>query len=101
MAATLAKEDVEFDIRLQLQTDPHLMPLENNGVLVAGETVAARLGGHAADSHGRNSISPRRLDFARSSPTIHGTAFRSIVRWEIRAAPGDACTRHFRSCGTG
>jgi hypothetical protein len=32
MIATLAKEDVEFDIRLQLQTDPHLMPLENNAV---------------------------------------------------------------------
>jgi hypothetical protein len=33
MVATLAHEDVEFDIRLQLQTDPHLMPLENNAVL--------------------------------------------------------------------
>ena len=33
MVATLAEEDVEFDIRLQLQTDPHLMPIENNAVL--------------------------------------------------------------------
>lgn len=33
MAATLDQEDVEFDIRLQLQTDPHRMPLENNAVL--------------------------------------------------------------------
>ena len=33
MAATLAEEDVDLDIRLQLQTDPHLMPIENNGVL--------------------------------------------------------------------
>ena len=33
MVATLDKEDVEFDIRLQRQTDPHLMPLENNAVL--------------------------------------------------------------------
>jgi hypothetical protein len=33
MVATLAKEDVEFDIRLQLQTDPFLMPIENNAVL--------------------------------------------------------------------
>ncbi len=33
MVATLAREDVEFDIRLQLQTDPHLMPIENNAVL--------------------------------------------------------------------
>jgi hypothetical protein len=33
MVASLAEEDVEFDIRLQLQTDPHLMPIENNAVL--------------------------------------------------------------------
>jgi hypothetical protein len=33
MVAKLAEEDVEFDIRLQLQTDPHLMPIENNAVL--------------------------------------------------------------------
>ena len=33
MVAALAKDDVEFDIRLQRQTDPHLMPLENNAVL--------------------------------------------------------------------
>jgi hypothetical protein len=33
MVATLAKEDVELDVRLQVQTDPHLMPIENNAVL--------------------------------------------------------------------
>ncbi len=33
MIASLAEGDVEFDIRLQLQTDPHLMPIENNAVL--------------------------------------------------------------------
>src|SRR5260370_16579998 len=33
MVAALAKEDVEFDIRLQRQADPHLMPIENNAVL--------------------------------------------------------------------
>ncbi|MFZ0964964.1 MAG: hypothetical protein WAO35_29250 [Terriglobia bacterium] len=32
MVATLAKQDVEFDILLQLQTDPYLMPIENNAV---------------------------------------------------------------------
>jgi hypothetical protein len=32
MVAALAAGDVEFDIRLQLQTDPQLMPIENNGV---------------------------------------------------------------------
>ncbi|MGZ5553668.1 MAG: catalase family protein [Chthoniobacterales bacterium] len=33
MRQSLAEGDVEFDIRLQLQTDPFLMPIEHNGVL--------------------------------------------------------------------
>jgi hypothetical protein len=33
MAASLAAGDVELDIRLQRQTDPHLMPIENASVL--------------------------------------------------------------------
>jgi hypothetical protein len=33
MVKSLAEGDVEMDIRLQLQTDPHLMPIENNAVL--------------------------------------------------------------------
>ena len=33
MVASLAEGDVELDIRLQLQTDPFLMPIENNAVL--------------------------------------------------------------------
>lgn len=33
MVATLNREEVELDIRLQMQTDPHLMPIENAGVL--------------------------------------------------------------------
>jgi hypothetical protein len=33
MAATLAAGDVELDFRVQRQTDPHLMPIENAGVL--------------------------------------------------------------------
>jgi len=32
MAATLAKQDVEFDLFLQLQSDPFRMPIENNAV---------------------------------------------------------------------
>src|SRR5262249_38538702 len=32
MVATLAKQGVEFDILLQLQTDPFRMPIENNAV---------------------------------------------------------------------
>ena len=33
MVATLAKQDVEFDILLQVQTDPFLMPVENSAVM--------------------------------------------------------------------
>ena len=33
MVARLAQEDVDLDFRVQVQTDPHLMPIENNGVL--------------------------------------------------------------------
>ena len=33
MVAALAEDDVELDFRVQLQTDPHLMPIENNAVL--------------------------------------------------------------------
>src|SRR5207247_5208221 len=33
MVASLAEEDVEFDIRLQLQTDRHLMRIEHTAVL--------------------------------------------------------------------
>jgi len=33
MVKALAAGDVELDVRLQLQTDPHLMPIENNAVL--------------------------------------------------------------------
>ncbi|HEX2134921.1 MAG TPA: hypothetical protein VHG30_03315 [Microvirga sp.] len=32
LAATLAERDADFDILVQVQTDPHLMPIENAGV---------------------------------------------------------------------
>jgi hypothetical protein len=32
MAATLRQQDVELDFLIQLQTDPHLMPIENASV---------------------------------------------------------------------
>ena len=49
MVATLAEQDVEFDILLQLQTDPFLMPIENNARAVADEALAARAGRRAPD----------------------------------------------------
>jgi hypothetical protein len=64
MVATLAKEDVDLDIRLQLQTDPHLMPIENNGVLWP-EKLSPRIS--AATLHIPRQVfnSPAQLDFAK------------------------------------
>jgi hypothetical protein len=33
LAGALAKRDVELEMRVQIQTDPHLMPIENAGIL--------------------------------------------------------------------
>ncbi len=48
MVAALAEGDVEFDIRLQLQTDPHSDADREQRRAVAGEAFAARDGRHAA-----------------------------------------------------
>jgi len=64
MAATLAKEDVELDIRLQLQTDPHLMPIENNGVLWP-EKLSPRVSVATLRLPRQKFDSPAQMDFAR------------------------------------
>jgi hypothetical protein len=64
MVATLAKEDVEFDIRLQLQTDPHLMPIENNGVLWP-EKLSPRISAATLRIPRQKFDSPAQLDFAK------------------------------------
>jgi hypothetical protein len=33
LAASLAQKDVELEMRVQVQTDAHLMPIENAGIL--------------------------------------------------------------------
>lgn len=64
MVATLARQDVEFDILLQVQTDPFLMPIENSAVMwptrLSPRVPAAvlRIPGQAFDS-------PEQLAFAR------------------------------------
>jgi hypothetical protein len=65
MVATLIKEDVEFDIRLQLQTDPFLMPLENNAVLWP-EKLSPRISAATLRIPRQKFDSPAQLDFARS-----------------------------------
>ncbi len=64
MVATLAKEDVEFDIRLQRQTDPHLMPIENNAVLWP-EELSPRQSAATLHIPRQKFDSPAQMDFAK------------------------------------
>ncbi len=64
MVATLAEEDVEFDIRLQLQTDPYRMPIENAAVLWP-EKLSPRVSVATLRLPRQKFDSPAQLDFAR------------------------------------
>jgi hypothetical protein len=64
MVVSLAMEDVEFDIRLQLQTDAHLMPIENNAVLWP-EKLSPRISAATLRLPRQKFDSPAQLDFAR------------------------------------
>jgi hypothetical protein len=65
MRATLAKEDVELEIRLQLQTDPHLMPIENAGVLWPVK-LSPRIPVATLRIPRQKFDSPAQMDFARA-----------------------------------
>ena len=64
MVATLAEEDVEFDVRVQRQTDPHLMPIENAGVLWP-EKLSPRVSVATLHIPRQKFDSPAQLDFGR------------------------------------
>ena len=64
MVASLAEGDVELDIRLQLQTDPHLMPLENNAVLWP-EKLSPRISAATLRLPRQKFDSPAQLEFSR------------------------------------
>lgn len=64
MVAALAEEDVEFDIRLQRQTDPRLMPIENNAVLWP-EKLSPRVSAATLHIPRQKFDSPAQMDFAR------------------------------------
>lgn len=64
MVATLAKEDVELDIQLQLQTDPRRMPIENNAVLWP-EKLSPRISVATLRIPKQTFDSPAQLDFAK------------------------------------
>ena len=64
MVRSLANGDVEFDIRLQLQTNSHLMPLENNAVLWP-EKLSPRISAATLRLPRQKFDSPAQLAFAR------------------------------------
>ncbi len=61
---TLAEEDVEFDFTLQVQTDPLLMPIENNAVLWPTK-LSPRVPAAVLRIPKQTFDSPAQLDFAR------------------------------------
>ncbi len=64
MVASLASGDAEFDVRLQLQTDPHLMPIENNAVLWP-ERLSPRVSVATLRLPRQTFNSPAQMDFAK------------------------------------
>src|SRR2546423_12168231 len=64
MVAALTAGDVEFEIRLQLQTDPHLMPIENNAVLWP-EKLSPRVSVATLRLPRQQFDSPAQLEFAK------------------------------------
>jgi hypothetical protein len=64
MAATLEKQDVEFDILLQMQTDPFKMPIENAAVLWPPR-ISPRIPAATLRIPRQKFDSPEQLEFAR------------------------------------
>ena len=64
MVAALTAGEVEFDVRLQLQTDSHLMPIENNAVLWP-ERLSPRVSVGTLRLPRQTFDSPAQLDFAK------------------------------------
>jgi hypothetical protein len=64
MATTLAEQDVELDVLVQVQTDPFLMPIENNGVLWPTK-LSPRVPVAVLHIPRQTFDSPEQLDFAR------------------------------------
>jgi len=64
MIVSLAKGDVELDVRLQLQTDPHLMPIENNAVLWP-EKLSPRISAATLRLPRQKFDSPSQMEFAK------------------------------------
>ena len=87
--------DVELDFRLQLQTDPHLMPIENNGVLWP-EELSPRVSVATLRLPKQRFDSPAQMEFAKSSPITRGIRSPSTARWVIKAGPAADVSRVHR-----
>ena len=97
MVAALAKEEVEFDFRVQLQTDPHLMPIENNAVLWP-EKLSPRVSVATLRIPKQTFNSRAQMEFAKKLSYNPGTRSPNIVRWAIKAVPGGGCIWSSPSC---
>jgi len=64
MVQSLAMGDVELDVRLQLQTDPHLMPIENAAVLWP-ERLSPRISAATLRIPRQKFDSPAQMEFAK------------------------------------
>jgi hypothetical protein len=64
MVTTLARQAAEFDLLVQVQTDPHLMPIENNAVLWP-ESLSPRVPAARLRIPQQTFDSPEQLEFAK------------------------------------
>ncbi len=111
MVATLASQDVEFDITLQLQTDPFLMPIENNAVLWPTK-LSPRVPAAVLRIPQQKFDSPEQLAFARvltwnpwhtiaeHRPLGNQSRARRRMYWELsRLRQGKNAVEHFEPTG--
>ena len=90
MIATLAQQDVEFDLLVQVQTDPHRMPIENASVRWP-EKLSPFVPAASSTSRARGSTRRRTTPLRSVCRSTPGIAFWSTVRSATRAGRGGAC----------
>ena len=96
MVKALSEGDVELDFRLQLQTDPFLMPIENNGVLWP-EKLSPRVSVATLRLPQQKFDSRHKWNSPGSSRITPGIPSPSIGPWVIKAAPGGGCISSYHS----
>jgi hypothetical protein len=96
MVKALSEGDVELDFRLQLQTDPFLMPIENNGVLWP-EKLSPRVSVATLRLPKQKFDSPAQMEFARKLSYNPWHTIAEHRRWVIKAVPGGGCISSYHS----